>query len=183
MLEPLSPLNNNLLGNIARRKARLALLLLLVCLTLSTALFLKTQSIVDHLLRLPDGLYSLGAAFLGLLMALLPVGGVAALLAAVFYSVNGIYLPHNPQTPIRDKLVLSVCIFIWFIPALSMLGVIINALWRGRVHFSQPSRDYFWATDPIPFLQALGFLGMGMVFFAFLAWKYWQPRLFPKASK
>ena len=43
----------------------------------------------------------------------------------------------------------------------------------------RPPRDYFLATDPIAFWQGVGFWLIIAALAGFLAWRYWQPKLFP----
>ena len=56
------------------------------------------------------------------------------------------------------------------------LGLVTNRLFRGT------ARDYFLATDPIAFWQGVGFWLIIAALAGFLAWRYWQPKLFPAAT-
>lgn len=70
----------------------------------------------------------------------------------------------------------------WFAPAATAAAMAIQAVLRGRIHFVRPPRDYLLATDPIAFWQGVGFWLIMGALFAFLAWRYWRPRLFPNAA-
>lgn len=163
-------------GDWARRRAHFGLAVLAVSAITCWGLFTQPQMVWDQIMRLPNVLYWPVAALVAMVMALAPLGVLIGLVWAVWFGVEGVYLPHRAKTPQQDKMVIGLCRLIWFSPALAMLSLIVRAIWTGRVHFSQPPRNYEWATDPVPYLQSLGFLTMGAASFAFLAWKYWKAK-------
>ena len=101
---------------------------------------------------------------------------------AIWFGVDSVYKPRRAASPLLDRVIVATGLVVWFTPALAALVVVGQALASGRIHFVRPPRDYFLATDPIAFWQGVGFwLIMGGLF-AFLAWRYWRARLFPRSA-
>jgi len=82
-------------------------------------------------------------------------------------------------TPLLDRVIVGAGLLVWFMPALAAIAQAVRALTTGRIHFVRPPRDYLLATDPIAFWQGVGFWLIIAALAGFLAWRYWQPKLFP----
>jgi len=78
-----------------------------------------------------------------------------------------------------DRVIVGAGLLVWFMPALAAIAQAVRALTTGRIHFVRPPRDYLLATDPIAFWQGVGFWLIIAGLAGFLAWRYWQPKLFP----
>ena len=122
------------------------------------------------------------ATLLGGAMAVGPLAAAIGLLLAIWFGVDSVYKPRSRPSPLLDRMIVGAGLLVWFTPALAAFAIIGQALASGRIHFVRPPRDYFLATDPIAFWQGVGFwLIMGGLF-AFLAWRYWRGKLFPRSA-
>jgi len=160
-------------GDLARRRARRAGLLFLILLPATIWLFAGLVHVWPPIAALEGAAFMIAAAFLGLLLAGLPVVTVVTFLVAVWYGVQSVYRPHTRETPLIDKLLVGLGVVVWFAPALGLIGMIGRAILNGSIAFKRPDRVYFMATDPIAFWQSMGFLlivaGAGLPCLAFLA--------------
>lgn len=170
-------------GDRARRHAAISLLIFALGLPLSYLLFSRLQPIWDFILPLEGPLFLLAATTLGLSLAATPVATAAGFILAIWFGVDSIYCPHSRSSGLLDRLIIAVALLVWFSPALFAIASAIHALLVGHVHFVRPPRDYYLATDPIAFWQGIGFWFIMASLFAFLAWRYWRPRLFPRTAE
>ncbi len=164
-------------GDIARRRAARALLLLALALPLSIWLFTMLAPIWVRIVPLEGAAFALAATTLGAALALAPIAVVVGFLLALWYGVESVYLPRSRPSPRTDTCITAVGLVIWFLPMLTALAMAARALFEGRVHFVQPARDYFLATDPIAYWEGVGFFFIAAGFFGFLAWCYWRGKL------
>ena len=164
-------------GDASRRRARNALLLFVVALPLSIWLFGAAEVLWTGIMPLEGATFMGAATAFGAALALAPLLCLIGFLVALWCGVESVYQARDKRTPALDKLIVGLGFLIWFLPAVATLATIVDALLKGRVHFPSPSRDYFLATDPIPYWQGIGFLILATGLFAFLAWRYWRPKL------
>ena len=169
-------------GDRDRRRALFALLVCVVALPASWLLFSQLERLWPELVRLEGLAFLAAATLLGGAMAIGPLAAAIGLLVAVWFGVRSVYSPRSRATPLLDRVIVGAGLLVWFAPALAAIAQAVLALTTGRIHFVRPPRDYFLATDPIAFWQGVGFwLIMGGLF-AFLAWRYWQGKLFPRGA-
>ena len=141
---------------------------------------LAAQGQIDFWRVRLEGLAFLAAAtLLGGAMAIGPLAAAIGLLVAVWFGVRSVYSPRSRATPLLDRVIVGAGLLVWFAPALAAIAQAVLALTSGRIHFVRPPRDYFLATDPIAFWQGVGFWLIIAALAGFLAWRYWQPKLFP----
>lgn len=166
-------------GDLDRRRALFALLVCVVALPASWLLFSQLERLWPEIVRL-EGLGFLAAAtLLGGVMAIGPLAAALGLLIAVWFGVRSVYNARSRATPLLDRVIVGTGLLVWFMPALAAIAQAVLALSTGRIHFVRPPRDYFLATDPIAFWQGVGFWLIIAALAGFLAWRYWQPKLFP----
>ncbi|MBV2264763.1 MAG: hypothetical protein KUL79_14590 [Thauera sp.] len=166
-------------GDLDRRRALFALLVCVVALPASWLLFSQLERLWPEIVRL-EGLGFLAAAtLLGGVMAIGPLAAALGLLIAVWFGVRSVYSARSRATPLLDRVIVGTGLLTWFMPALVAIAQAVLALSTGRIHFVRPPRDYFLATDPIAFWQGVGFWLIIAALAGFLAWRYWQPKLFP----
>jgi len=166
-------------GDLDRRRALFALLTCVLALPASWLLFSQLERLWPEIVRL-EGLPFLAAAtLLGGTMAIGPLAAAIGLLVAVWFGVRSVYCVRSRATPLLDRVIVAIGLLVWFMPALAAVAQAVRALMTGRIHFVRPPRDYFLATDPIAFWQGVGFWLIIAALAGFLAWRYWQPKLFP----
>lgn len=130
-----------------------------------------------------EGLPFMAAAtLLGAALAIAPLAAGIGFVLAIWFGVDSVYLPRRRARNLIDTLIVASGLVVWFSPALMGVVAAGRALYEGRIHFVRPPRDYFLATDPIAFWQGVGFWLIMAGLFAFLAWRYWYPRLMPNAA-
>ncbi|MFP5401753.1 MAG: hypothetical protein ACLGH1_07380 [Gammaproteobacteria bacterium] len=169
-------------GDRARRKALFGLLVGLVALPASWLLFSQLERLWPEIVRMEGIAFMAAATLLGGAMAVGPLAAAIGLLLAIWFGVDSVYKPRSRPSPLLDRMIVGAGLLVWFTPALAAFAIIGQALASGRIHFVRPPRDYFLATDPIAFWQGVGFwLIMGGLF-AFLAWRYWRGKLFPRSA-
>lgn len=169
-------------GDRARRKALFSLLVGLVALPASWLLFSQLERLWPEIVRMEGIAFMAAATLLGGAMAIGPLAAAIGLLLAIWFGVDSVYKPRSKPSPLLDRVIVGAGLLVWFTPALAAFAMIGQALASGRIHFVRPPRDYFLATDPIAFWQGVGFwLIMGGLF-AFLAWRYWRGKLFPRSA-
>ncbi len=169
-------------GDRARRKALFSLLVGLVALPASWLLFSQLERLWPEIVRMEGIAFMAAATLLGGAMAIGPLATAIGLLLAIWFGVDSVYKPRSKPSPLLDRVIVGAGLLVWFTPALAAFAMIGQALASGRIHFVRPPRDYFLATDPIAFWQGVGFwLIMGGLF-AFLAWRYWRGKLFPRSA-
>ena len=169
-------------GDRARRKALFGLLVGLVALPASWLLFSQLERLWPEIVRMEGIAFMAAATLLGGAMAIGPLATAIGLLLAIWFGVDSVYKPRSKPSPLLDRVIVGAGLLVWFTPALAAFAMIGQALASGRIHFVRPPRDYFLATDPIAFWQGVGFwLIMGGLF-AFLAWRYWRGKLFPRSA-
>ncbi|WP_245538529.1 hypothetical protein [Thauera phenylacetica] len=166
-------------GDRDRRRALFALLLCVVALPASWLLFSQLERLWPELVRLEGLAFLAAATLLGGAMAIGPLAAAIGLLVAVWFGVRSVYSPRSRATPLLDRVIVGAGLLVWFAPALAAIAQAVLALTSGRIHFVRPPRDYFLATDPIAFWQGVGFWLIIAALAGFLAWRYWQPKLFP----
>jgi ABC-type Fe3+ transport system permease subunit len=105
------------------------------------------------------------------------VASAASWILAVWHGVQSVFKPKSRRTPIADFVIVCLGMVAWSLPTLGFLAKAIYSLATGRVHFSQPARDYLLSEDPIAYWQSIGFLFIAAAFFAWLAWRYWKGKL------
>lgn len=169
-------------GDLARRRALFSLLISLVALPASWLLFSQLERLWPEIVRMEGLTFMAAATLLGGAMAIGPLTAAIAFVLAIWFGVDSVYKPRRAASTLLDRAIVATGLVVWFTPALAALVVVAQALASGRIHFVRPPRDYFLATDPIAFWQGVGFwLIMGGLF-AFLAWRYWQGKLFPRSA-
>ncbi|GAB1460954.1 hypothetical protein MASR2M50_27290 [Thauera sp.] len=175
-----SPARSALLpGDLDRRRALFALLVCVVALPASWLLFSQLERLWPEIVRL-EGLSFLAATtLLGGSMAIGPLAAAIGLVVSVWFGVRSVYRARSRKTPLLDRVIVGAGLLVWFAPALAAIAQALRALLSGRIHFVRPPRDYFLATDPIAFWQGVGFWLIIAALAGFLAWRYWQPKLFP----
>ena len=175
-----SPARSALLpGDLDRRRALFALLVCVVALPASWLLFSQLERLWPEIVRL-EGLSFLAATTLiGGSMAIGPLAAAIGLVVSVWFGVRSVYRARSRKTPLLDRVIVGAGLLVWFAPALAAIAQALRALLSGRIHFVRPPRDYFLATDPIAFWQGVGFWLIIAALAGFLAWRYWQPKLFP----
>jgi len=175
-----SPARSALLpGDLDRRRALFALLVCVVALPASWLLFSQLERLWPEIVRL-EGLSFLAATtLLGASMAIGPLAAAIGLVVSVWFGVRSVYRARSRTTPLLDRVIVGAGLLVWFAPALAATAQALRALLSGRIHFVRPPRDYFLATDPIAFWQGVGFWLIIAALAGFLAWRYWQPKLFP----
>lgn len=170
-------------GDRARRRTVFSFLALLFSLPLSILLFGRLEDIWAHIFPLEGVAFLLAATTLGLLLAAAPVIAAASFVMTIWFGVDSVYQPRQrQQRNLIDLIVIASALVVWLAPMLFCLGSAIFALSIGEVHFVRPQRDYLRATDPIAFWQGIGFWLIMTTLFGFLAWRYWQPKLFPRPA-
>ena len=181
---PVSPAPSTapLPGDLARRRALMSLLVSLVALPASWLLFSQLERLWPGIVRMEGITFMAAATLLGAAMAIGPLTAAIGFVLAIWFGVDNVYKPRSRSSPLLDRTIVATGLVVWFMPALAALVIVGQALASGRIHFVRPPRDYFLATDPIAFWQGVGFwLIMGGLF-AFLAWRYWQGKLFPRGA-
>ncbi len=169
-------------GDHDRQRALFALLVCVVALPASWLLFSQLERLWPEIVQL-EGLGFLAAAtLLGGVMAIGPLAAAIGLLVAVWFGVRSVYGPRRQATPLLDRVIVAAGLLVWFAPALTAIAQALRALLTGRIHFVRPPRDYFLTTDPIAFWQGVGFWLIIAALAVFLAWRYWQPKLFPAGT-
>lgn len=166
-----------LAGDLARRRARLCLILSLLATPASIWLFLRLDIIWPKVMVLEGAAFMIGATLLGTVLALTPLAAGIGFLLAVWYGVESVYLPRRQRSPMADKGIVAGGLLVWFAPALVAVAAVVMGLIQGRLHFTRPPRDYFMATDPIAFWQGIGFWLIMGTLFGLLAWRYWRNKL------
>ena len=166
-------------GDRARRKALFGLLVGLVALPASWLLFSQLERLWPEIVRMEGIAFMAAATLLGGAMAVGPLAAAIGLLLAIWFGVDSVYKPRSRPSPLLDRMIVGAGLLVWFTPALAAFAIIGQALASGRIHFVRPPRDYFLATDPIAFWQGVGFWLIIAGLAGFLAWRYWQPKLFP----
>lgn len=177
MLLLLQARDSDLAGDTARRRARIFLLVSLLATPASVWLFSSLEALWNRILGLEGSLFLLGATVLGGALAVAPLFAGIGFLLAVWFGVESVYLPRHRRSPLTDLCIVGAGLLVWFAPALGALGSAARGLFEGRVHFVRPPRDYFLASDPIAFWQAIGFWLIMAALFGFLAWRYWRNKL------
>ncbi|WP_454435872.1 hypothetical protein [Thauera mechernichensis] len=171
-----------LAGDRSRRRALFCLLLCLVALPASWLIFSELDRLWPEIATLEGPTFMAATTLLGAAMALGPLAAAIGFLLAVWFGVDSVYQPRRHPSPALDRFIVGAGLFVWFAPAATAAAMAIQAVLRGRIHFVRPPRDYLLATDPIAFWQGVGFWLIMGALFAFLAWRYWRPRLFPNAA-
>ncbi len=169
-------------GDRDRRRALFALLVCVVALPASWLLFSQLERLWPEIVRLEGTPFLAAATLLGGAMAIGPLAAALGFLVAVWFGVRSVYSPRSRTTPLLDRVIVGAGLLVWFMPALAAIAQAVRALITGRIHFVRPPRDYFLATDPIAFWQGVGFWLIIAALAGFLAWRYWQPKLFPAAT-
>lgn len=164
-------------GDFARRRARFTLQLFVLLLPISIWLFARIDRIWFAIMPLEGGLFLLAATLLGAVLAITPVAALLALLLAVWFGVESVYLQRTRRTPIVDRTVVAGGLLVWFSPSLALVASALRAILAGSISFSRPPREYFLATDPIAFWQSIGFLLIVAAALAYPAWHYWRSKL------
>jgi hypothetical protein len=162
-----------------RHKSRRALVIGLIGLGVSVGLFWNIEALWFPILPLEGASFMLLATALGACLAVFPLVAMTGLWLSLWWAVNSVQAPRpdGPAPGMVDLAIYALGLLVWFAPVLLLLALAINALMTGHVHFSRPARDYFLATDPIPYWQSIGFWFISAGILGFLAWRYWQPRL------
>lgn len=164
-------------GDIARWRARWALLLFVVTLPASIWLFSSLAALWSLIQPLDGAIFMIAATAFGGVLAVAPLAAALGFLLAVWYGVESVYLPRTRETPLTDRCIVGAGLVIWFAPALGLLAAAAKALVEGRIHFVRPPRDYFLTTDPVAFWQGVGFWLIMAAVFGFLSWRYWRNKL------
>lgn len=166
-------------GDRSRQRALFCLLVCLVALPASWLLFSQLDRLWPAIAAMEGLPFMAATTLLGAAMAVGPLAAALGFLLAVWFGVDSVYRPRRHPSPALDRFIIGAGLLVWFAPALSAVGIAVQALVRGRIHFVRPPRDYLLATDPIAFWQGVGFWLIMAGLFAFLAWRYWRPRLLP----
>jgi len=169
-------------GDLARRRALFGLLVSLVALPASWLLFSQLDRLWPEIVTMEGATFMAAATLLGAAMAVGPLAAAIGFLLAVWFGVDSVYRPRRSTSPLLDRTIVGAALVVWFAPALAALFMAGQALASGRIHFVRPPRDYFLATDPIAFWQGVGFWMIMGSLFAFLAWRYWRPKLLPRSA-
>ncbi|MHB8785042.1 MAG: hypothetical protein ACYC5W_02260 [Thauera sp.] len=177
-----APQSAPLRGDLARRRALFGLLVSLVALPASWLLFSQLDRLWPEIVKMEGATFMAAATLLGAAMAVGPLAAAIGFLLAVWFGVDSVYRPRRKASPVLDRAIVGTGLVVWFAPALAALFMVAQALASGRIHFVRPPRDYFLATDPIAFWQGVGFWMIMGALFAFLAWRYWRPRLLPRST-
>lgn len=177
MLSFRAPRPAELRGDFQRRRAGYWLAVL-VAMTLAAGLLFSGLAHLWPAIANLEGLpFLLAATVLGAGLAVAPVLALAGLVLAVWNGVESVYQPRRRATPVLDKLIVALGLVVWFAPTLALLGVVVQAVASGRIHFSQPPRDYLLASDPIAFWQGVAFWLVIAASLGYLAWRYWRGKL------
>ncbi|MFU2488888.1 hypothetical protein [Thauera sp. WH-1] len=164
-------------GDRSRQRALFCLLVCVVALPASWLLFSQLERLWPTIAAMEGLLFMAATTLLGAAMAVGPLAAALGFLLAVWFGVESVYRPRRRPSPALDRFIIGAGLLVWFAPALSAIGIALQAVVRGRIHFVRPPRDYLLATDPIAFWQGVGFWLIMAALFAFLAWRYWRPRL------
>jgi hypothetical protein len=179
-----SPLPTDTLpGDRDRRNATRSLLFAIIVTLIAVWLFFSVESLWHHIYPLDGMAFAFVAAAFGAVLAVAPVVAVVSWLLALWFGVESVYRPHQRISPRTDRIIVAVGLVAWFLPSLCFLVTAGWSLYTGRVHFPQPARDFVWAEDPYAYLQGVGFLILAAGLFAWFAWRYWQGKLCPRATK
>ncbi len=173
LLEPQLP-DSGRAGDLARRRAGKALLVFLVGLPVSVWLFVRLPEIWASILPLEGAPFMLAATALGGALAVAPLLTAAAMLVAVWYGVESVYLPRTRPSPVLDRIIVALGLAVWFGPTAALVAASGHAISVGKIHFSRPPRDYYLATDPIAFWQGVGTWLVIAAAIAYPAWRYWR---------
>lgn len=176
------PASAPLRGDLARRRALFGLLVGLVALPASVLLFSQLDQLWPEIVKMEGATFMAATTLLGAAMAVGPLAAAIGLLLAVWFGLDSVYQPRRAASPLLDRLIVGTGLLVWFAPVLAASFMVVQALASGRIHFVRPPRDYLLATDPIAFWQGVGFWIIMGALFAFLAWRYWRPRLLPGAA-
>lgn len=169
-------------GDFQRRRARYGLVLLLAMALASAALFGNLARMWPPIAALEGFPFVMAATLLGAALACAPLLAFLGLVLAVWNGVESVYQPRRQASPLTDKVIVALGLFVWFGPSLALLVLAVQAIVSGRVHFAQPARDYFLASDPIAFWQGVGFWLVIAASLGYLAWRYWRGKLFPATA-
>lgn len=169
-------------GDLDRHRALFALLVCVVALPASWLLFSQLERLWPEIVGLEGIPFLTATTLLGASMAIGPLAATIGLLVAVWFGVRSVYSARSRATPLLDRVIVGAGLLVWFMPALAAIAQAVLALTTGRIHFVRPPRDYFLATDPIAFWQGVGFWLIIAALAGFLAWRYWQPKLFPSGT-
>ena len=160
-------------GDRTRRRALHTLLLSCALTLLSLALVKNIGPLWMKVQALDGASFMLIAMLFGTVLGLAPVGAVAALVVAVVRGVASIDQLRRTASPVLDRLLVGAGLLLWFAPSLALLGWASAAIARGSLRFAR-SADYVLATDPIPFLQGIGYLLIVAAALAYPGWVYWR---------
>jgi hypothetical protein len=173
LLQPQAP-DSARAGDVARRRARYAVLAFLIGLPASLWLFARLPQIWALIMPMEGARFMLAATALGAALAVAPVVTALAALMGVWFGVESVYLPRSRPSPLTDRIIVALGLLTWFAPTTALIVAAGRAIVEGRIHFSRPPRDYYLATDPIAFWQGVGFWLIVAAAVAYPAWRYWR---------
>ncbi|NTV09669.1 MAG: hypothetical protein HGA47_02740 [Zoogloea sp.] len=168
-------------GDILRRKAAVAALIFLVSTVVATILFDRLDDLWPQVIHLEGATYFLLASVLGLTLAFSPLAAIGSLLLGTWWASESVFAPRRRPSPVLDRVLVAWGCCLTFAPSLAMLAVAVQAIFTGQVHFPQPPRDYFFDSEPLAFLQGLGFLLICAAGLGYAGWLYWHPKLSRRA--
>lgn len=164
-------------GDFARRRAYFVFVTFLILLPISIWLFARLERLWFLIVPLDGAMFLIASAMLGGVLAIAPVATLAALLVAVWYGVESVYLARTRATGLLDRFIVGAGLLVWFSPAIALAAAALRAILAGSIAFSRPQREYLLATDPIAFWQSIGFLLIVAAALAYPAWHYWRGKL------
>lgn len=169
-------------GDTLSRKSVRAFLYGVFFIPATIAGYIWLPQIWNPIMHMEGASFFLSSTLLGGVMAAFPVLGVAMMLLSLWWAVEARFSPR--QTPKgHDKLVIGLGLLVSYGPAIGFAITVIHALMVGKVHFSNPPRDYLRATDPQAYWEGLGFMVMAGSVLGFMVTRYWQAKLGKKTAE
>lgn len=172
-----TPHPDELPGDFLRRRARFGLVLLALATLVSVLAFGGLAQLWPVIASLEGVPFLFAATLLGAVLAGGPLLALTGLVLAVWCGVESVYRPRRRPAPRADRLIVALGLLVWCAPSLGLLAAAGRAVAIGRIHFSQPPRDYLLSTDPIAFWQGVGFWLIAAAGLGYLAWRYWKGKL------
>ena len=174
----LSPSATALAGDLSRRRALRFLLLAIVATAVSVWLFRNVGDIWYRFVEpKPSAILDPKSVLFGLALAIAPIFAGVGWLVSFWSGVGSVYQPRSKTTPLTDRVLVGIGVFIWFLPSVALLASGIYALFTGSVSPPRAKMTYVLATDPIAFWQGVGFFFIVGGLCAWGAWQFWKGKL------
>lgn len=162
-------------GDHLARKARRTALYALILTPTAFAVFWWLPTIWNPIQGMTGPALYLASMALGAALAAFPVLAAVTWLLALYWAVEARHAPRQ-QPAATDRLILALGMLVSYAPGVGFYITVVHALMTGRVHFSNPPRDYYLDSDPAAYWEGVGFMAMAGTVLVFMVTRYWQAK-------